>query len=154
MYIIIIIISRAWIKCLRSDFGTIAALARFVSKPVIVLVKSRAKILFVVSGLATRLRVENCVEQTATCATEDVVVPEIKRESTDSAQIQTEFMANVELADAAAKAFYFKFWIYDESELVNGEPVIVVAKKSISTYNRLSIIEMPPVSRYCRYRSL
>jgi len=105
-----------------------------VGDPIIVLVKKYARIMFIVSGSATRITVENCAEESAMCAVEDILVPEKKRDPTDSSEILTDFTGNVELADSAAKTTQFKFWLYDGNELIHSNPTIVNIKKSGGTH--------------------
>ena len=117
----------------RSLSDIVAALAKFLADPVVMFVKSHARIRFALSGLATRIKVENCVVQTAICVVQSVPVPERKRDVADGSGSTTRFVGNVDLAKPEAETFYFKFWIYDEGDLVNSEPVVMVARKSDRT---------------------
>ena len=97
----------------------------FSKDPEITIKGDRAEIHFIISGKLTQIKVENCVEDTDNCVTEDVRVPDKRRKRRQTTRIFYDFVARVTLVDPDAKRLIFYFWIYDGDILLTSEPVDV-----------------------------
>ena len=104
----------------------------FSEDPEIKIKDDQAEIHFIISGQLTHIKVENCVEDTDNCVTENVTVPNKRRKKRQATRILYDFIGTVTLVDPGAKHLMFDFWIYDGDILLTSEPTHLIINKNES----------------------